>query len=706
MIDISPELARFLRIGWKIFPVYGFHDGICTCEHGAKCESPGKHPRTPNGFNDASGNHDQIQNWIDRFGRTNWGAVTGKKNGIFAVDVDPRHGGDKTLAALENEYGKLPETRLHRTGGGGLHYVYTVPRGVVIPTGNNLLGDGIDVKGEGGYIIIPPSRGIDGTPYEPLNDLPSNDAPQWMIDKILAAVKIQKKDTPAARGPTSPGFKSPETIKSGARNTTLFSLARSLAMKGLGETAIFSALAAENAAKCTPPVSESEIKSIVNSAISYDRGDLAVQPTRTETVSHARREHPRLTIDLEPDNFVVMYSRYAGLNQAPYPDYHFASSITLLSLAADRKCYIQTAAKPVYPNIWAMLLGESTISHKSDAIEYPLQHSRVAFPEKEIPGHWSAAGLFQELADKPRGYLIKDECASILSNINNNKEAGAARDLLMMAYDSPDRITKTLTKKKGSEQYSWTIENAYVTFLWATTPDNFAKNTTALDVNSGWLLRFLFFHPNYKKQPVPFSFKNGKANQLAAAAYARYKKIREVIDARGSFEFTMSPEGEKYFQDWQVSKELEIQESDRSTEGKVFGRLLVAALKLSMLFTLGSAAFVSAQPRPGGEVQIPLAYVKEAIRQVDEYFIPMARAVIETVERNETANVQDKIRGKLETDGGETGRSELMRYVRVKKNDFDEHIKTMLESGEIVEILKTRTGVNDQNYQTVVYQLA
>ncbi len=87
----------------------------------------------------------------------NVGLVTGEPSGIVAVDIDPRHGGDETLTKLIDENGDWPQTVQVKTGGGGFHFYFKHPGGKV-KSQNNALGQGIDVKANGGYVIAPPSK--------------------------------------------------------------------------------------------------------------------------------------------------------------------------------------------------------------------------------------------------------------------------------------------------------------------------------------------------------------------------------------------------------------------------------------------------------------------------------------------------------------------------------------------------------------------
>jgi hypothetical protein len=88
----------------------------------------------------------------------NLGILTGADTGIWVLDVDPRHGGNESLAALEMEIGKLPATVSAATGGGGTHYLFRIPTGVSIKNSASKIGAGLDVRGDGGLIVVAPSR--------------------------------------------------------------------------------------------------------------------------------------------------------------------------------------------------------------------------------------------------------------------------------------------------------------------------------------------------------------------------------------------------------------------------------------------------------------------------------------------------------------------------------------------------------------------
>lgn len=100
-----------------------------------------------------------LHNWWKLWPDARVGIVTGKLSGIIVVDIDPRHGG-----SIDNI--DLPPTLISKTGGGGWHYYYKHPKNQVIPNASNSPHKGIDIRGDGGFVVAPPSLHASGEQYE------------------------------------------------------------------------------------------------------------------------------------------------------------------------------------------------------------------------------------------------------------------------------------------------------------------------------------------------------------------------------------------------------------------------------------------------------------------------------------------------------------------------------------------------------------
>jgi hypothetical protein len=128
------------------------------------CEPGGKRPLTYNGFWDATTELRQVKAWWERWSYANVGVPTGMRSGLLVLDVDPGDGGLQSLNVLERRNGPLPSTARSRTGSGGVHAYFRYPAEKEVRNSAGWLGPGLDVRGEGGYVVVPPSR--THVPYE------------------------------------------------------------------------------------------------------------------------------------------------------------------------------------------------------------------------------------------------------------------------------------------------------------------------------------------------------------------------------------------------------------------------------------------------------------------------------------------------------------------------------------------------------------
>jgi hypothetical protein len=128
-----------------------------------------KHPIVDGGFKSATRDPKLISEMFSRPGAALIGIPTGRASGWVVIDVDPRHGGDAWLR--ENQQ-QLPPTRTHCTPSGGLHFVFRDPPDVEIRNSQGRIAVGVDVRGTGGYVVVPPSKGYGIKHNGPLADMP------------------------------------------------------------------------------------------------------------------------------------------------------------------------------------------------------------------------------------------------------------------------------------------------------------------------------------------------------------------------------------------------------------------------------------------------------------------------------------------------------------------------------------------------------
>jgi hypothetical protein len=174
--------------------------------------------------------------------QANVAVATGALAGLVVLDVDPRHEGDGTLADLIAKHGTLPHTPCAWTGGGGLHYYFAHP-GSNVPNSAGRLGPGLDVRGDGGYVVAPPSVHATGTAYE------------WAVACEPAAMPDWLRP---AHEPTSPRLEfrgSADVLKGvpeGERDSQLFRFASKLRAADVPQS-VAAELVLQAAEQCSPP---------------------------------------------------------------------------------------------------------------------------------------------------------------------------------------------------------------------------------------------------------------------------------------------------------------------------------------------------------------------------------------------------------------------------------------------------------------------
>jgi putative DNA primase/helicase len=263
MLQAALELA--CNHGWAVVPLHAVRDGKCTCRLEGKCDSKGKHPRLKEWGDKASTSEQAIVDWWQKWPEANIGIATGAISGLVVLDVDPKNGGDDSLYELEQKHGPLPDTVQVITGGGGRHFYFRHPGNGVVVKGTAGLGgySGLDIRGDGGQVVAPPSLHESGRRYEwelsaHPESTPIADTPEWLEKLVTDRTPERKRAAPVG-----------ETIKDGERNATLISLAGSMRYRGFSEDAIYKALQIENQGKCKPPLPDREVERIATSAGKY-----------------------------------------------------------------------------------------------------------------------------------------------------------------------------------------------------------------------------------------------------------------------------------------------------------------------------------------------------------------------------------------------------------------------------------------------------
>jgi len=347
----------YADLGWAVLPIWCVHDRQCGCGK-PDCSSPGKHPWgrfAPNGLKDATKDSKVIRSWFADGHTPNIGIRTGAESGILVLDVDPRHGGDESLAAL----GELPTTATVETGGGGRHLYFQWPHGLNIRNSAGKLGPGLDIRGAGGYVVVPLSAHVSGGLYKWLRDPHGGlaDLPQHILEKLIEKPAPVKASTPVNG-----------IIPRGHRDDTLTSMAGTMRRRGMTEDAILAALQVENK-RCEEPLADVDLNRIARSIGRKEPGHV---------IGRSQPELPRLDpfvsfpLDALPEpvrSFVAQGAKAIGCD----PSFIALPLLAGLASAVGNTRRIRIKGSWSEPAIiWGAIVGESG-TLKSPALEIALR---------------------------------------------------------------------------------------------------------------------------------------------------------------------------------------------------------------------------------------------------------------------------------------------------------------------------------------------
>lgn len=266
---VLPFALQMAEAGIRVFPLYGVCDGICDCPEGSECRSPGKHPipsLTPQGVKNATTDTKQINKWFAKYPHANYGWAMGGSLRLIGVDVDPRSGGDASLCDLREAHGDdWLKGFMVQTGSLGYHIPFRLPEGIESHRGK--LAPGIDLKGEGGYLVGPGSMHVSGRRYEVIQNEYIQEAPAWLVEELTREAGEPPSKVIDFQERRERLGVSGSAIVEGERNVRLFKVGCALWGKGevSGRSELFQRLQEVNVERVSPSLDSDEVWKIAES---------------------------------------------------------------------------------------------------------------------------------------------------------------------------------------------------------------------------------------------------------------------------------------------------------------------------------------------------------------------------------------------------------------------------------------------------------
>lgn len=448
-----------------------------------------------------------IRSWWQRWPEANLGIVTGAVSGIVVLDVDSPDG----MESLKKYNLHLPPTPTVQTGGGGLHYYFRHP-GYHCKNFTKKY-PGIDFRGDGGYVVAPPSLHKSGNYYTwliPPWDEELADAPDWLLNLI------EKQGTGGKLRPEEWKVDIPK----GERNDELTRRAGSLLAKGIPAGEVLTMILAINKKHCKPPLPEGEVKAIVESI-----GKREAQKPQVVEKAEAEKDN-RVPFD---DTLPFRVEEWpAPINEAAY---HGLAGTTVQHISAyseadpvailvnyliaygnviGRSPYFKAGPDKHYMNLFISLVGETAKGRKGMA----WGHAREIFKnvdenwirDRNVSGLSSGEGLIWAVRDEiekidtdsagnetvsvlvdgiddKRLLVVEPEFASALKVMN--RQGNTLSTVIRRAWDEGNM--QALTKNSPAKATS-----AHISIIAHITRDELLRVLTDTEKASGFANRFIW----------------------------------------------------------------------------------------------------------------------------------------------------------------------------------------------------------------------
>ena len=287
--------------GYRLVPVHYIDgDRICSCGGNEGCR-PGKHPMLSDWTARATQDATLVSEFWTATPDAGIGVVCGRGSGIVVLDIDPRNGGDETLAAFIREFGDLPETPEVFTGGGGRHFYFRYPEG----TGScrtRVLGPGLELRGDDALVVAPPTVHMSGKRYlwNPkchLSNLKPPDAPAWITEQRepnVAPAAVSRRDIASRKRRATAYIVKMDAAISGRGGDAQTWRAVLAAVVGFGldgDDAI--AVLEDFNSRCVPPWNPKELRRKIDAAMESDltRGYLLNAEAGDSSVNLVKNRH-------------------------------------------------------------------------------------------------------------------------------------------------------------------------------------------------------------------------------------------------------------------------------------------------------------------------------------------------------------------------------------------------------------------------------
>lgn len=640
---------HYADLGYKVFP----------------CVAHAKNPLTKHGCKDATTDTDQIEAWWDQWPDANVAIAT---EGLLVIDVD---GKDNPWS------GDLPECPLSLTPNGGRHYILRQPEGRQYGNTAGKLAPKVDTRGDGGYILVPPSELAGGNQYfwqEPINGS-TPVVPSWVVellDRIGSGDGSSVTDLPAV-------------IPLGIQDDSMTKYAGYFRRAGMSESEMLSCMEVLNGSRFQPPIAPKDLRRIAGSIAKHEPD----QFTTANLENHWQQMTAELDKDrpADPGPFPEKLMRVPGFisdviefnletAHRPQPVLALAGALALQAVLAGRKvCDAFGNRTNVYIlGIAASGQGKEHARKINKKVLFESENGDLEGPEDFA----SDSGLLKAVADSKSTLFQVDELGKMLQTVKDSRQSHLYNitRLLLQLYSSAN----THFKGKAYADTKNRVEiNQPCAVLYGTSvPENFYKSMTTDSLSDGFLSRMLVFESGeWVKSRLAEEKKLPTAIVKQAAYWGKQTPGGNLGDENPKPKLVTASGDAKEVVDNLIERTEQQAEHGSHITQAMLSRIVEKASRLALIYACSRSP---RRPVIDGEAMQWACDLAEYLTQRILY------AATDWVADSEFDKLQKEIIRQLKEAGGSLNRSKLYAKTRHISRQLRQNlIQNLVETGQIYE---------------------
>ena len=272
---MSEYISKYCRLGWHLIKLNGvIRPEVCTCQRGARCPTPGKHPIGAAWHLSATCDEEKVMSWFEEGGNINIGVLLGQKSGIIDIELD-----DDAAKEAWNSLGLGEIWTPTYTAGRGPHRLFKWQDGLPPVAVKKVMGMEFRLGNDGkaSQSVLPPSTHHSGAKYSWVHGMSPEDVEIADVPEKLLRLLWNEDGSATVEHKTPASAIIHDKVEKGGRNNSLYRFACDEAFRCRDinsekeQQDLLAKITAINAMQCVPPLPMEEVITIYRSAVAFVR---------------------------------------------------------------------------------------------------------------------------------------------------------------------------------------------------------------------------------------------------------------------------------------------------------------------------------------------------------------------------------------------------------------------------------------------------